>query len=124
MTHNVQVIKLLQELGPLTSMDVARELGLTQSVASKVISRLKFEGHVHIANWTIDQEGQRKYARAQYALGNKKDMPRPKPDESENRRLYSYKINRMFRNNFVFHLGRPAMESRELAWKIGTRVME
>lgn len=61
---------------------------------------------IHITTYVFDHEGQRRYPRPVFALGDYPDAQRPKPDRKATRRRYDEKRKAMVTNNFVFNLAR------------------
>lgn len=76
----LRVMDLLEQHGPMSSLQIAQELGTTRDCIASVISRLirpskRFGRRVHIQSWISEVDGSRKYRRACYAPG---DMPNAK----------------------------------------------
>jgi hypothetical protein len=76
-------LRYVEENGPSTSSEVARELGITTRHAAANAQRLlkasKLHGQrVHVVGWVYDEPGQHRYPRALYAAGPGPNVPRPK----------------------------------------------
>ncbi len=118
-----RILDYLAAHGPSTGSEIAKDLGRAAKDINSALIRLNryqtvAPKRVHISGWTWDQEGRRSYPRPIYALGLGKDMERPKLKAKESRRQYSKKVNRMFKQNFVFNLGLTSRESRVKAWNL------
>lgn len=105
-----EMLKALEELGPMTSVEICDSIGTTKNKSGAILGRLMKASplkpkRVYIFGWTHDAEGARRYPRPIYAIGDKKDKPMPKRCHNENQRRYrSMKSNRV---NSVFQLGTP-----------------
>lgn len=105
-----QIMKLLEELGPLTRSEVCEHLGVERGAAAAILTRLCKETpmrpkRAHIAGYTYDTEGLRRYPRALYAAGNRPDKKKPKSQPSENRKRYRQKLRKQMTMNSVFNMG-------------------
>jgi|TARA_R110000823_G_scaffold302684_1_gene423937 hypothetical protein len=105
-----EMLKALAELGPMTSVEICHNIGTTKQKSGAILGRLMRAGvtkpkRIYICGWTHDAEGARRYPRAIYALGDKKDKPAPRPSPAENQRRYKAKKSKMV--NSVFQLGTP-----------------
>lgn len=99
------VIAALGELGPLTRIEVCRELGLGREFVSGVVSRLHRIGLVHISGYVLDDERGKRYPRAQYALGPGRDAKKPAESASKCSSR-SQKVRRIrIQTSSVFNLG-------------------
>lgn len=104
------MLKALEELGPMTTVEICAYIGTTKDKSGAILGRLMKASplkpkRVYIFGWTHDAEGARRYPRPIYAIGDKKDKPMPKRCHNENQRRYrSMKSNRV---NSVFQLGTP-----------------
>jgi hypothetical protein len=80
-----RILQAINELGPMTRAELCAHLQQDAGSVSSVVARLRKETplrpqRLHIGGWVYDQEGQRAYPRAQYALG-------AQPDKKLNRKL-------------------------------------
>lgn len=113
-----RILTLLQDVGAMTRSEVCRHLGMNRTECAAIMSRLirptkRPEGpkRVHIAAWVYDEEGQRHYPRAVYALGNAPDVRKPKPNTFEVRKRYRERSK--LRVASVFDLGLTRRQHRE-----------
>ena len=102
------MLKALQDIGPMTCIEICRHLGLPKEKVGAILSRLKEASpqvpqRVHIKAYVYDAEGMRRYPRAVYTLGPGKHAKKPKSDIKANRRRYEDKKKR--RVNSVWMLG-------------------
>ena len=114
-----RILDLLEHVGPMTRSEIEQNLGIGKNTAGSVISRLnraskQLPKRVYIKAYVYDHEGTRRYPRAVYALGDRADAARPKPQGKENRRRYAEKLKSVYRTNSVFNLGRSVREIREM----------
>lgn len=106
------ILKLLEDYGPMTRDEITQHLGIVKSQISPVVSRLnratpRAGKRIHILRYVYDQEGQRTYPRAVYAIGDREDARRPKPDPQGAKRRYNAKRKKANTMNFVFNLALP-----------------
>lgn len=104
-----QVLRMLDEIGPMTRAEICANLGLPKEKASSIVSRLatdtpKAGRRIYVCDYVYDMEGERRYPRAVYALGNKPDKRRPKRDPLEVKRRYWARRKALLTANSVFHL--------------------
>lgn len=105
-----EMLKALEDLGPMTSVEICASVGTTKSKSGAILGRLMKASpqrpkRVYIFGWTYDAEGARRYPRPIYAVGDKKDKPMPKRCHNENQRRYRSMKSKMV--NSVFQLGTP-----------------
>lgn len=79
-----RMLDALAELGPMTRSELCRAVGADRRTCASVVSRLMrprqrpvAPRRVHICGWRDDEEGQRRYLRAVYALGDRPDARKP-----------------------------------------------
>ncbi len=79
-----RMLAALAELGPMTRSELCRAVGADRQTCSSIITRLMrprqrpvAPRRVHICGWRDDEEGQRRYLRAVYALGDRPDARKP-----------------------------------------------
>lgn len=111
-----KVLDLLAQNGPMTRAEITKELGYERDYVSSVVGRLstklvKTPKRIHIIGYTYDMEGERRYPRAIFALGDGKDAKRPKADLKANKRRYREKLKGRFYMNSVFNLGRLGLRN-------------
>lgn len=80
----LRIVDKLEQLGPMTTSEIARELGVERDSMGSIITRLRKPSkrprgpkRIHIADWRDEEDGQRTYLRAVYGAGNKKDAEKP-----------------------------------------------
>jgi DNA-binding MarR family transcriptional regulator len=111
----LRVEDALAKEGPMTGAQLARHLGLKRENLAQTISRMSKKGRkepkrLYIIRWTHEDEGARRFVRAVYALGDKKDATRPKYDLAAlaaTRRRYYHKRKKLITGNTVFNLAIP-----------------
>ena len=106
------IIRLLTDLGPMTRVEICQHLGIDRRAASSIVSRMakanpRKPQRLYISGYTYDQEGERSYPRAIYALGDLPNARRPKPDPLGAKRRYNAKVKAVNTMNFVFNLALP-----------------
>lgn len=121
-TGNTQrILRMLAELGPMTRLEICRELEPNAQNISSLVSALLREQpcnprRVHISGWICEIEGGRRYPRAIYALGDKPDAKRPRPmKRAEIVARYRAALCAKYRANSVFHLARTQKEIYEVS---------
>ena len=81
-----RVLDELQACGPMTAAELNQHLKETKHRIAAATSRLR-RAHlntpkrIHVTTYVFDHEGQRCYPRPVFALGDKPDARRPKPDK-------------------------------------------
>jgi hypothetical protein len=72
----------LLEYGPMTRTELAAVVDMPRSSISPVLTRMRKPTkrpaagkRIHVSGWQEESEGQRKYPRAIYDLGDKDDVP-------------------------------------------------
>jgi hypothetical protein len=114
-----QVLALLAEFGPMTRAEICKHLGRDKYDIAAVVSRLNKASkarpkRVYIKAYVYDQEGERRYPRAVFDLGDKSDKKRPKSNVKEIKARYWAKKKMLMRANSVFHLGMSRQALRKL----------
>ena len=107
---------LLSQNGPMTRSQLEDELEVHKAKISSVLTRMRRKNkagvkRIYVYKYVYEHEGSRRYPRAVYAIGNRKDNPRPKADVPGNKRRYIDKKKALGKMNFVFNLG---LSEREL----------
>ncbi len=100
----------LTAYGPLTRAQLQDVLGLDGNQISGVISRMSKRGkdgvkRISIKAWVYDHDAARRYPRAVYALGDRKNARRPRASRAETVKRYKGKKKALNTMNFVFNLG-------------------
>lgn len=106
-----RVLAALQECGPMTSAELVVHLGQTKHRIGAAVNRLRQEWpntpkRIHITQYVYDQEGQRRYPRPVFALGDFPDAKRPLRDIKANKRRYEHSVKMRGTTNFVFNLAK------------------
>ena len=111
-----RVLDELQACGPMTAAELNQHLKETKHRIAAATSRLR-RAHlntpkrIHVTTYVFDHEGQRCYPRPVFALGDKPDARRPKPDKKAIKQRYEEKVRRQRTTNFVFNLARPMRQA-------------
>lgn len=98
--------------GPMTVAQLREELGMQhKGTLTGVLHRMrqksdKFPKRIYISAWVHEHEGARRYPRAVYSIGDKRDKPKPKPlsDAVKAKRRRGLRVSRL-RHASVFNLG-------------------
>lgn len=107
---STKILKIISEYGPMTRQEVCVHLDTDRMYVSAIITRMtkdtpKAGKRLYVESYVYDSEGQKRYPRAVYAVGNKPDAKRPKPDHKETRRRYLANVRKRMTGNSVFNLG-------------------
>lgn len=101
----------LAEEGPMTLQDMVRLTGKPKECVYALLTKMlrptiKPAGpkRIYICQWVYDQEGQKRYPRPMYALGQAADAPRPVADKKANDKRRRDKRRVMLTMNSVFNL--------------------
>lgn len=106
------ILRVLEECGPMSCAELCAHMNIDRRDGSAVVTRMakataKRPKRIHVVNYAYDMEGQRRYPRAVYAVGDAPDACRPKSDPRETKRRYNAKVRGLHTANFVFNLGLP-----------------
>ena len=110
--NTARVLRLLGELGPMTRAEICRELGPDAKNISSLVSILirkqpLMPRRAHICAWVFDMDGERRYPRAVYALGDEPNAKRPKPQtRAQVVANYRMRLTARYKSNSVFNLAR------------------
>lgn len=120
-----RVLAMLAEFGPMTRAEICKHMGRQKDEIAAVISRLHKRSpragkRIYIQSYAYDQEGERYYPRAVYALGDKPDAKRPKSDPLEIKRRYWARSQLKLKANSVFNLGLSRAQLRAMRKKEGS----
>ena len=107
----------LVQLGEITASELAEHLGITRYDAHAVLNRMNKRTkaglkRIYVVRYADDHEGARKYPRAVYALGDKRDARKPVADQLAVKRRYYARLKSRTTMNSVFNLG--------MHWRAGT----
>ena len=116
------VLEMLTQFGPMTRSEICKHLEREKDEIAAVVSRLHKRSpragkRVHIESYVYDMEGERFYPRAVYAIGDKPDAKRPKPDPKEVKRRYWARSQLKLKANSVFNLGLSRTQLRAIKKK-------
>ena len=106
------ILRVLAECGPMSRAELGQHIQVSHRCLSSVVSRMArtttdMPKRIHIVRYIYDMEGQRRYPRAVYAIGDKPDARRPKPNPKATKRRYNAKVRAINTTNFVFNLALP-----------------
>ncbi len=109
----------LEEFGTVTAQEFADYADIGRYDAHAVLRRMgkrtkAGEKRLHITAWVYDHDDARRYPRPVYAIGDKPDKVRPKPDVRANRRRSDARRENLFRVNSVFNLAMTREKIREI----------
>lgn len=114
-----RILDLLEHQGPMTRSEACQILGIDRQSAASIFSRLMRPTkrpedrpkRIHICGYRNDEEGQRRYPRAIYAIGNKPDARRPTADpKAAKRRYWANRKGRLLNSVFALGLTRAQRE--------------
>lgn len=105
----LEILRLLEEVGPMTSAELARAMNHCRKAVAAVVCRLQKPCStrprmIHIASYTYDDEVHRRVPRrrAVFALGDKRDATMPRRPAAQ--RSKDYRERKKVRVNSVFSL--------------------
>ena len=109
----------LKEFGCVTAQEFAYYADIGRYDAHAVLNRMSKrtkagEKRIHIVDWVYSHDDARRYPRAMFAVGDKPDKPKPKPNLRENRKRSEHKRNKTFRMNSVFNMATTRNKIREI----------
>lgn len=106
-----KIMRGLIEEGPMTLQDLVRLTGIDKTILHTVLrpmmrptKRPAYPKRIYICQWVYDQEGQKRYPRPMYAIGDRPDAPRPVADPKANDKRRRDKRRILRTTNSVFHL--------------------
>lgn len=117
-----EILRLLEEEGPMTRSEICRRLERPKDEVAAVVSRLNKRSpvagkRIYIKEYVYDMEGERNYPRAVYAIGSAKDARRPESDKKEIKRRYWARSQLKLKANSVFNLGLSRAQLRAMRKK-------
>ncbi|CAB5220272.1 hypothetical protein UFOVP236_15 [uncultured Caudovirales phage] len=112
------ILVSLKNFGPMTRKEMCDHLGLDRMNVSAIMTRLtkrtQLAGkRIYIKAYVYDSEGERRYPRAIYALGDKPDVKKPKSNPKENKRRYLAGLQMRYKTNSVFNLAMTRRQYQE-----------
>lgn len=110
-----RILMVLDEQGPMSRAEIAKALGMERTAVSAIITRMrmptkKFPKRIYVMSYVYEADGLRYYPRAVYALGDKKDARKPRPNRLEVRRRYDERVKMRMTGNSIFNWGQPRSE--------------
>lgn len=113
------ILDILKECGPMSPAEIAMELGLDRMNVSTIMTRMRTPlknkpKRITIIRYVYDNEGQRRYPRPVYAIGDGVDVKRPKSNPKENKRRYLQGLRTKIKANSVFNLAMTRKQYMEL----------
>ena len=111
------VLAHLAEHGATSAADIARALGENPKAVASVCSRLNrscltLPKRIYVFDYAHEDDGARRYPRALYALGNKRDKPKPKRNRAAAQKRYRERNKSQVTS--VFDLARKGRGQRPL----------
>lgn len=76
--NTVEVLALLDDIGPMSTADMARLTGRTQQSIGDSLRRLRSRRMIHIARYERQPDGHRGRCTPVYAVGDVQDAPEPR----------------------------------------------
>lgn len=106
----IGILRALGEMGPMSGSDLSRELGGNPGSIRSVLARLSkpqalLPKRIYVSGWTHDADGERRYLRPVYSLGDKKNKARPAPDRAK--ADAAYRGNNRGQVSSVWDLAKP-----------------
>ena len=105
------IMRGLADEGPMTMQDMMRLTGKDKGCINPVLYKMlrptikpAMPKRIYICQWVYDQEGQKRYPRPMYALGDLPDVPRPKANPKANDKRRRDKVRVIKTTNSVFNL--------------------
>lgn len=108
--NNQKILSTLAEHGPMMAADLAAEMGVDTAAIVNAMRHLtraskRLAKRVYILRWDRQVEGEREYPRAVYALGDRRNAPKPaRKHVNEIRRDYMQRRVSLRRASSVFNL--------------------
>lgn len=104
-----KILQALKDYGPMTRIEICDVLHTTRKSVSAVMTRLNKTGpaspkRIYVKAYVHDHEGQRRYPRAVYDLGDKPDAKPPGADPVGARKRYHQRKKMLNTANSVFNL--------------------
>lgn len=109
------MLALVAENGPMTAAELRVATGKTKQQISSALRRLTADlervgrRRMHISAWIWDAEGERRYPRAVYALGDKPHRQKPKADQLAVKRRYWARRQERLKTASIFRLTEPGL---------------
>lgn len=94
----------------MTRAEISAALNMERTRSSAIVSRMAqktktLPKRLYVTAYVYEHGTSRRYPRAVYALGDRRDARRPKPNRQEVRRRYDLKVKAQMTGNSIFNLG-------------------
>jgi hypothetical protein len=118
-----QILEALNECGPMTRQEICDQIGLDRLYVSAVISRMtkatpRKPKRLYITGYQFDADGQRRYPRAIYDIGDKPNARRVRDSRADITKRYRERKRKRLTGISVFHLGLPRRKYEKLGKEI------
>lgn len=105
-----RIMKTIEAYGPMTQAELLDILGGTKGTVYKITTNLTKPSKTHpkrlyVSAYVFDQEGQKRYPRPVFSIGNKPCAKKPQVDVSATQKRYREKRKSHVLLNSVFNLG-------------------
>lgn len=104
MTSADRVLEALREIGPMTTREMAKRLGLAIQTVNSAIKLLSSSPRrVRVQSWVREACGARSYLRARHAIGNKPDAAKP-PAKKVTGAQHRKSVKSRYANSSIFRM--------------------
>lgn len=115
----IDTLAAIAEFGEISAMELADYLDIGRYDAHAVLNRMSKRTkaglkRIYVVRYTHDHDGARRYPRAVYAIGDKRDAKKPESDVRANRRRCEHRSLNVVRMSSVFNLGLSRDKIKEL----------
>lgn len=105
------VIAVLEQEEELTRAEICRALNIDRFLGSSVVTRMRratktLPKRIYIVRWVYEDDEGRYYPRAVFALGNKPDARKPKPNKAKDNSA-RFRARKRDRASSVFNWAQP-----------------
>ncbi len=112
-----KIVQLITDLGPMSTCELCEELGVNRMYVSAVLSRMRrptktLPKRLYVIRYLYQMESAKNYPRAVFALGDKRDAPKPVFDRRASRKASDQRRRALNTMNSVFNLATPRREYR------------
>lgn len=112
-----RITELISDLGPMSTCELSEEMGLDRMYVSAVLSRMRrptktLPKRLYVIRYLYQMESAKNYPRAVFALGDKRDAPKPVFDRRASRKASDQRRRALNTMNSVFNLAMPRKEYR------------
>lgn len=104
------ILRLIVERGPMTRAELEEAIGIERGRISSIITRMSnrtktLPKRLYICGYVYDHGKSRRYPRAVFNLGDKRDKRKPKSSRQEIRKRYDDKVRMLMTGSSIFNLG-------------------